>query len=97
LIFIRQRRIRRLTATRACFHSELQHGAPQLCTHSIGLCGLETIDMKHTFNHVAHGCGKGPICNTYRNDSPLTITTTTNTAIDSHDAWWTAKTGHNKI
>jgi hypothetical protein len=53
--------------------------------------------MKHTFNHVAHGCGKGPICNTYCNDSPLTITTTTNTAIDSHDAWWTAKTGHNKI
>jgi hypothetical protein len=53
--------------------------------------------MDNTFNHVAHGCGEGPICDAHRNNPTLTIAATPNAAIDPHNSWRTAKTWHNKI
>jgi hypothetical protein len=53
--------------------------------------------MDNTFNHVAHGCGEGPICDAHRNNPTLTIAATSDAAIDPHDSWRATKARHNKI
>jgi hypothetical protein len=79
------------------FNGELQHRAPQLCANTIGLCGIEAIDTQDSFDHVADSGREGTVGNTHRDNSSPTITSASNTAVDTNDSGRTAETGHNKI